>query len=87
MPHACWLSFGFVTWSLLFFFQFSVPSIKTAMAVSLMLKTGKEVLLRKETERSALCILHCTIEISLAHIGKKQSVVIISYCKSLITGL
>lgn len=53
------------------------------MAVSLMLKTGKGELLRKETERSPLCILHHTIEISLAHIDKKQSVVIISYCKSL----
>lgn len=82
MLHACWVSFGFVACSLIFLFPFSILSITTATAVSLTLKTGKRELLRKETERSPVRILHYIVEISLAHVDEKQSVVIISYCKS-----
>lgn len=36
---------------MIFLFPFSVLSIRTAMTVTLMIKTGKGELLKKETER------------------------------------
>lgn len=68
-----WVSFVCFCCLLMNNFLFCIPSITAAVVVLPMLKAGKG---EKEKRIWKVYILHCTVEVNLAHTDKKQSTVI-----------